>query len=134
MSINIKTTDFDFDYTGSRCTEKDVVQKSIRKMTSKELWEAIVNKKVFGDYPMGFKFIAEIYEDGKVEGVNNVGTHDHGDWVIDMEKHTLTLQWNNGWINTITTAYEVNGNIEFYDVATGKWRTTFKKILHLKKE
>lgn len=134
MSINIKTTDFDFSYTGSRYKEKDVVQKGIRKITGKELWEAIVNKKVFGDYPMGFKFIAEIYENGKVEGLNHVGSHGFGEWVIDVKNHTLSLKWNNGWINTITHAYEINGNIEFYDVDTGKWRTTFKKRVHLKKE
>ena len=74
------------------------------------------------------------YENGKAEGINHVGSHDFGNWVIDMEKHTLSLKWNNAWMDTITYAYEVNGNIEFYDVGTGNWRTTFKKYVNLNKE
>lgn len=58
---------------------------------------------------MGYKFIADIYENGKVEGVNHVGSQDFGNWMIDMEEHTSSLIWNNGWIDTITHALNLAG-------------------------
>lgn len=83
---------------------------------------------------MGYKFVADIYENGMVNGINNVGTTDSGNWRINFETHTLQLGWKNGWIDTLTRAYDVNGYIEFYDVDTGNWRTTFKIIESLNKE
>ncbi len=75
---------------------------------------------------MGYIFVAEIYENGITKGVNNVGTTNSWNRSIDFEKNTLQLKWKNARIDTITRAYDVNGNIEFYDIGTGKWRTTFK--------
>ncbi len=121
-------TEFNFQYAGEGSIEDEIHQKGAQKMSGKELREAIVNKKVFGDYLMGYKFIGNILETGLINGVNNVGTEDLGNWLIDMEKDTLTINWNNGWINTITHAYMVNGQIEFYDVDTGSWRTSFNRI------
>lgn len=132
MREAITQNDFDFEYTGSSLNEKEAIANNYTKLTGKELHKIIVNKKVKGDYTMGFKFIAEIYENEKVEGINNVGSFDFGIWAIDMKRNTLMLKWNYGWINTITHAFEVNGNIEFYDVDTGNWRTTFKIIESLK--
>ncbi|MDF1676734.1 MAG: hypothetical protein P1U44_13545 [Vicingaceae bacterium] len=83
---------------------------------------------------MGYIFVAEIYENGVTKGINNVATSDRGNWGIDFEKDTLKLVWKNAWIDTLTRAYEVNGNIEFYDIDTGNWRTTFKIIESLKTE
>ena len=134
MRNKIKTGDFDFKYAGSNYTEKDAVQKGFKKLTGEELRERIVNKTFYGDYPMGYKFVTDIYEHGKAEGINHVGSQDFGNWVIDMEKHTLSIKWNNGWLDTITHAYKVNGNIEFYDVDTGNWRTTFKRFMNWKEE
>lgn len=115
-------------YSGSNLTEEKAIANSHLQLSGKELELRISNKKVFGDYPMGYKFAAEIYESGITKGVNNVGSTDIGNWRIDFEKNTLQLEWNNAWIDTITRAYEVKGNIEFYDVDTGNWRTTFKII------
>ena len=69
---------------------------------------------------MGYKFVAEIYNNGTTYGINNVGTVDSGNWSIDFEKNTLQLKWKNAWIDTITRAYDVNGNIEFFDIDTGR--------------
>ena len=130
----IKPEDFNFSYTGSTYTENSAIENGFKKLTGKELRERIVTKTFYGDYPMGYRFVTNIYENGKTEGVNHVGSYDFGNWMIDMKTHTLSLKWNNGWINTLICAYEVNGNIEFYDVDTGKWRTTFKKCINLKEK
>jgi hypothetical protein len=134
MRNNLKIDDFDFEYTGSNYAEKDAIENGFKKLTGEELRKRIANKTFCGDYPMGYKFITNIYENGKAEGINHVGSHDFGHWVIDMKKHTLSLKWNNGWMNTTTHAYEINENIEFYDASTGGWRTTFKKCVNLKEE
>ena len=102
-----------FSFTGSNCTEKEIIKKGRVQLLGTELYTKIVNKTVFGDYPMGYIFVANIFENGKTECVNNVGSTDIGNWKIDFEKHTLQIKWQNRWINTITRAYEVNGNIEF---------------------
>ena len=124
MVNKLKTTEF--DYTGSDFTEKDIKENGYIQLSGKELLLRISNRTIFGDYPMGYKFITNIYENGTAKGVNNVGSFDSGNWSIDFKKNTLQLEWQNAWINTITRAYDVNGNIEFYDIDTGKWRTTFK--------
>lgn len=124
MVNKLKTTEF--DYTGSDFTEKDIKENGYIQLSGKELLSRISNRTIFGDYPMGYKFITNIYENGTAKGVNNVGSFDSGNWSIDFKKNTLQLEWQNAWINTITRAYDVNGNIEFYDIDTGKWRTTFK--------
>ena len=124
MVNKLKTTEF--DYTGNDFTEKEIKEQGYIQLSGKELLSRISNRTIFGDYPMGYKFVTNIYENGTANGVNNVGSFDNGNWSIDLKKNTLQLEWKNAWINTSTRAYEVNGNIEFYDIDTGKWRTTFK--------
>lgn len=116
----------EFNYTGSDFTEKEIREQGYIHLSGKELLSRISNQTIFGDYPMGYKFVTNIYENGTAEGVNNVGAFDDGNWSIDLNKNILQLEWKNAWINTTTRAYEINGNIEFYDIDTGKWRTTFK--------
>ena len=124
--------DFDFDYTGSNFTEKEVVENGYLQIPGKELLSRISNKMIYGDYPNSYKFVTKIYENGIAEGINNVGSFDRGNWIIELESNTLQLVWENAWFNTLTRAYDVKGNIEFYDVDTGKWRTTFKNFESLK--
>ena len=128
MKNRIKKSDFDFEYTGNNYGEKDIIKNGYLPLSADELLSRIKNTTIFGDYIMGYKFITDIYENGTAEGINDAGSYDIGSWVIDYEKHTLQLVWQNGWIDTLTRAYDVNGNIEFYDVNTGNWRTTFKKF------
>ena len=134
MDNKIKETDFNFEYTGSDSNENDIIENGHLQLFGKELLSRISNKTIFGDYPMGYKFVTNIYENGTAEGINDAGSKDFGNWVIDYEKNTLRLEWKNGWFDTITRAYDVNGNIEFYDVDTGNWRTTFKKFKNWKEE
>jgi hypothetical protein len=124
----------EFDYTGSNLTEMEAIENGHIQLTGNELLSRISNRTIFGDYPMAYTFVTEIYENGTAKGVNNVGSIDYGNWSIDFKKHTLQLEWENAWINTITRAYDVNGNIEFYDIDTGKWRTTFKIFERRKEE
>lgn len=121
-----------FTYTGSNLTEKEVISNGHLQLLGEELLVRISNKTVFGDYPMGYKFVSKIYENGMVNGINNVGTVDSGNWSIDFVNHILQLEWKNAWIDTLTRAYDVNGNIEFFDIDSGNWRTTFKIIESLK--
>jgi hypothetical protein len=126
MRNKIKKTDFNFDYSGSDLSEKEIIAQGFLQLSGKELLSIISNKTIFGDYIMGYKFATNIYQNGAVIGINDIGSEDFGIWNIDFEKNTLQLEWKKGWINTITRAYKVNENIEFYDIDTGKWRTTFK--------
>lgn len=126
MNTKFQTANFNFEYKASTYTEKDAIEKGFKQLTGKELHQRIINKTIYGDYIMGYKFVSYIYDNGKTEGINHVGSQDFGVWDIDMEKHTLSIQWQNSWIDTLTHAYEVDGNIEFYDVDSGKWRTTFR--------
>jgi len=126
MKNRIKESDFNFEYTGGNSTEKEIIEKGFLQLSGKKLHSKITNKTVFGEYPGGYKFVSDIYENGIVNGLNNADTQDFGIWEIDFEKHTLHLEWKNNWFDTITHAYYINGNIEFYDVDSGNWRTTFK--------
>ncbi len=130
MINKLKTKDF--DYTGSNFTEKEIIENGHLQLSGKELLLRISNMTIFGDYPTGYKFVTEIYENGTANGINNVGSFDSGNWTIDFEKNILQLEWENAWINTVTRAYNVN--IEFYDIDTGKWRTTFKIFERRKEE
>lgn len=119
---------FDLEYTGSIYSEEEIIVKGYTQISSEILQTKISNSTVYGDYPIGYKFVTDIYENGTCEGENDVGSHDIGKWTIDFENNTFLLEWRYGWLDTITRAYDVNGNIEFYDVDSGKWRTTFKTI------
>jgi len=126
MKHQIKVEDFDFEFTGSLYTVKDVVGQDCPQLSGEELLSKIANKTIFGDYMMGYKFIIEFYEDGTAEGKNHVGSHNFGTWSIDREKHTMSTSWSNGWIDSTTRAYEINGHIQLFDIDTGNWRTTLK--------
>lgn len=132
--MNLKSIVITIEYTGSKHTEKTALENGFKRLTGMELKEQIINKTIYGDYPMGYTFVTHIYESGGAVGRNNAGSEDYGQWSIDEENHTISLQWELDWIDTITRAYEVNGTIEFYDVDTGNWRTTFKTIESLKEE
>ena len=126
MKKELDSTDFNFKYTGSNFTEQEIIAKGYKLLEGEALEGIIRNTTIFGDYIMGYKFATDIYDNGTTEGVNDVGSQDFGNWSIDYKKNTLQLIWEKGWFDTITRAYDVDGNVEFYDVDTGKWRTTFR--------
>lgn len=129
-----KLRTIEFSYSGNDLTEQETIANGYLQLSGKELLTRIINKTVFGDYPFGYRFVASIYENGITNGINNVGTSDSGNWSIDFETHTLRLVWKKAWMNTQTRAYDVNGNIEFFDVDSGNWRTTFKIIESIQQE
>jgi len=133
MRHKIQPSDFNFEFTGNLFKEKDVIENNYYQLSGTGLLEKISDKIIFGDYLMGYKYITELYKDGTSEGINNVGSHNSGIWFIDMKNNILDTKWDNGWIDTITRAYEVDGNIELFDIDTGNWRTTFKAIKSLEK-
>jgi hypothetical protein len=57
-----------------------------------------------------------------------VGAHHFGQWSINMQENTLTVEWD-GWDNNTARAYDLVGEIHFYDSTTGEWRTTFKQFM-----
>lgn len=84
MVNKLKTKEF--DYPGSDFTENEIKENGYIQLTGKELFSRISNRTIFGDYPMGYKFVTNIYENGTAKGVNNVGTFDNGTWSIDFKK------------------------------------------------
>ncbi len=82
MINKLKTKNF--DYTGSNFTEKELIKNGYTQLSGKELLLRISNMTIFGDYPMGYKFVTEIYVNGTANGINNVGSFDSGNWRIDF--------------------------------------------------
>lgn len=134
MKNKIVEVDFDFEHTGSNLMEKDAIDNGFTQLTGRTLISRINNVTVYGDYLMGYNFLTDIHENGNAEGINNLGTHTFGNWSVDVAENTLSLKWDNDWFDTVTRAYDVNGTIEFYDIDTGNWRTTFKKIKRWKED
>jgi len=134
MKSDLENSRFSFEYARSNYTEKTALENGFKLLKATDLYEKIINKTVHGNYPMGFRFISKIFENGKTVGINDVGSKDIGTWRFDFDNNTFHLQWKNGWQNTITRAYEVNGNIEFYDIDTGNWRTTFVRAINFQIE
>lgn len=129
MKNDLKISDLNFKRSGY--TEKTAIGNGFKQLTGIELKELIINQEVNGNYPGGFTFVARIYENGTIEGINNLGHYDVGYWTIDFNKNTIQLEWENGWYNTTTRVYKVTSTIEFFDIDTGNWRSTFKKFTHL---
>lgn len=119
--INISFNELTYD-------ETTAIRKGAKQLIGSELEDLITNKEVQGAYPGGFVFIARIYKNCRTEGVNQFGHYDKGNWKIDFEHNYLYLEWENGWINSITKAYQLDNSILFFDIITGKWRTTFRTI------
>lgn len=98
------------------------------QLSGEELERRIAGKMVRGEYLRGFTFVASVARNGSMEGRNNVGVRDSGRWSIDMEDGSFTVRWDGGWDNTTTYAYDMGGEIRFYDRDTSQWRTTFTAI------
>ena len=108
--------------------EDAIIENGHPKLSGENLKQKIIGKVVRGDYLHGFKFIAVLNQDGTMEGENNFGAHYFGQWTIDLKENSFALVWDGAWDNTTTRAYDVDGEIRFYDCATGQWCTSFTKI------
>ena len=88
-----------------------------------------MGNSVLGEFGFAFKYIMTIGADGRLEGINNVGSHHHGQMTIDDALDIFTVRWETGWVNSSSRAYEVDGKIKLYNIENGQWSTTFTKIL-----
>jgi len=107
-------------------TESMIIEKGYKQLSGKELKERISDKTIRGDYYNGRIYIMFNDKAGNMEGKNDLGSHRFGKNIIDMNNNTLTTKWESGWDNWTGRAYDVDGEIKFYDTTTLKWRTTFK--------
>lgn len=108
-------------------TEARMPRHGQRQFSGEELVSRIQGKTVWGDYRYGFRYVSFIDRDGTMEGRNDVGAHHFGRWSVNPTDGSFTVSWD-GWDNTTTLAYEVDGEIQFYDRDTGEWRTTFRRF------
>ncbi len=111
--------------------ESMIKEQGHKKLTGKELHKKIINKTTWGNYLMGYRFMIFLDNEGNAEGINNVGSHNKGEWFIDMNNNTLYGKWDYSWAETTTNAYDVNGVIHFFDCDTGNWRMA---ITHIKND
>jgi len=108
-------------------SEEIAIGNGYSQLSGREIKDQLVGKQFLGGYINGFQYIIAINADGSLEGNNNYQHYDTGSWSIDMEKGTLSVNWENGWDNTTTRLYEIDKEIRMYDKETGKWRTSLKQ-------
>ncbi len=113
--------------TGS--IEASMIDNNHRQFTGKELSQILLGNTIVGDFGAVFKYIMTIGSDGALEGINNVGSHHIGQLSIDEEANTMTVVWHDGWENTTSRAYDVDGKIKLYNIENCQWSTTFFKVL-----
>lgn len=107
--------------------EATLIAAEYPPLTADELRQTISNKTIYGDFGAFFKAVTTITADGHMEGRNNAGAHVFGHCVVNNDG-TLTLKWDSGWIDATLRAYHVDGQIKFFDVTSGAWRTTFTHV------
>lgn len=112
-------------YDNEQATEAALIDAGHTRLSGDKLRELIACKTVQGLYRRGFRYVTFIGPDGSLEGRNHVGCHHFGKWWIDTDSGLFSVKWDNGWDNTTTAAYEVDGEVRFFDRDTGLWRTTF---------
>lgn len=112
-------------------SENNIIEKGFHSLTGDELKSKISGKQVRGQYLYGYKYIGVFHANGTTEGENNVGSHHFGEYVVDKKNNTLCLLWDNGWDNTTTKAYDINGELHFFDVNSGNWRMSFIEIMEI---
>lgn len=108
-------------------TENDAIKNNYRQLTGTEIKQRLVGRQFLGSYLHGFYYIISINDNGSLEGKNNYQHYDVGSWEIDMQKHTMSVNWKHGWDNTSSRLYEVDKEIRMYDVDTGLWRTSLNQ-------
>jgi len=111
-----------------KTTEQNLIDDGYKKLTNEQLHELLVDKTVWGDfeYKGWRKFISYINPDGTIEGLNDWDSNVEGHWIIQND--SLTFDWDGYWIDWTGNAYEVDGEIKFYDVETNLWMSSFTKI------
>ena len=108
--------------------EAQIIEAGYLLLSGEELNLKMQNKTIFGEYLYGRQYISYAYSDGTVEGENDLGSQVKGRWSINKKNKTLTLKWSGYWDEWTGRAYDVDGEIKFFDIETSHWRTTFNKF------
>ena len=116
----------EYTKTDRNTTEKMVIDAGYTKLSIDELKEKMCDKTVTGDYYNGRKYISYADFDGNIQGVNDLGSHIFGKYVFDIEDSTLSVEWDGYWETWTGYAYEVEGEVQFFDATSKTWRTTFR--------
>lgn len=68
--------------------------------------------------------VTNSFQDGRIEGQNNVESYNEGRWSVEEKDNTLSLAWDGYWEDWTAIGYKVNDEFMFFDTDTGKWRIT----------
>jgi len=111
-------------------TKDDLLTLGHTPLSKEALVACIANTTVTGDYEYNGHRIYKSFMDtnGDIESKNDWGSHIFGKYTID-DNGDFSVEWDGYWDAWTGIAFEVDGNIKFYDIYTGKWRTTFHSIL-----
>ena len=109
--------------------ESSMIENGDNHISGSELGKRLLGNTILGDFAFLFKYIMTISKNGALEGINNVGSHHLGHMAIDDTTNTITVLWNDGWVNSTSRAYEVDGKLKLYNIENGQWSTTFTKVL-----
>ncbi len=106
-------------------TEDTVLTGGHTRLSGRELEQKLVGNTITGEFGFLFKYVMTVKDDGTLEGKNNAGAHHFGRYSIDTDENTISVEWDSGWVNTTSRAYEADGAIKLFNIETGKWETTF---------
>jgi len=110
-------------------TYDDVINDGHTILSKEELANLIVGKTVYGNYEYNGhrKFVSYIDPDGSVNGTNDWGSYEEGEWSIG-DDHIFTVSWDGYWEDWSAYAFHIDGEVKFYEQLTGQWKTTFDAI------
>jgi hypothetical protein len=111
-------------------TKDDLLNLGHIPLTKEALVTRIANTTVIGDYEYNGHRIYKSFIDanGDIESKNDWGSHIFGHYTIKDNGH-FSVEWDGYWDEWTGIAFEIAEEIKFYDIHTGKWRTTFHNIL-----
>ena len=111
-------------------TKEDLLGKGLTALSKEALVARISDTTVTGDYEYDGHRIYKSFMDtnGEIESKNDWGSHVFGRYTIEDNGH-LSVEWDGYWDAWTGVAFEIEGEIKFYDIHTGVWRTTFHSIL-----
>lgn len=115
--------------TDINTTEKMIIDREYHQLSVEELKQIIYDTTVKGDYYNGRKYITYTDKDGNMEGKNDLGSHLFGKCTFNTKDNTFSVEWDGYWETWTGRAYDVDGEIQFFDTTTLRWRTTFKMMM-----
>ncbi len=115
-------------------SENEIIEKGYKQLTAKEIREKILNRTVWGDYYTGRIYVTYFGQDGKMQGINDLGTLSNGVYEINESKSTFAVDWDTYWDTWTGNLYEVDGKIYLFDSTEGYWRSTLNIIEEGQKE